>query len=166
VIVAIGLLFAYYAHASSNQLEIITYPESELLSFSYNYADQVHIKPNFPDIQDFVKQTPKSISKQNTLPSNRIHKLNLCSCVRFLQEKGTLKIKGYGSAKNYPVNSQTPQVGSVVIFYGGRHGHAAEIVERVGNMMRLDEANYLTCKRTTDRWVDIDNGNIKGFINN
>lgn len=88
---------------------------------------------------------------------------NVCSCVSYARWRSGINVPPMGLAKYWPVNSDIPVVGAVVVFGGSSTGHAAVVVEILGTKMRLDEANYTRCRVTTDRWVDMNDPTILGY---
>lgn len=149
--VGIGLLFAYSALAQPNNREITTFYKSEFLPYEAIYNIY------YPDTGDFVQQNEvKPQTFQQT-------SLNLCSCVLYLEQKYGFNIGSIGQAKNWPINSQTPEVGEVVITSESNLGHVAKIMDiREGNLI-LDESNYSKCQHTTGRKLPIDSPLIKGY---
>lgn len=87
---------------------------------------------------------------------------NFCSCVTFAESQ-TGFAGPVGAAKNWPINSIWPVVGGVVVTYESSLGHVAVIKAVIGNMLILDEANYVRCTHTTTRELPIDSPLIKGF---
>ncbi len=84
-----------------------------------------------------------------------------CSCVTFAKsETGFTEAIGY--AKNWPINSEQPVIGGVVIFREGLAGHVAYIQNLAGDQIFIKEANYLPCKQTT-RIININDPDILGF---
>lgn len=71
---------------------------------------------------------------------------------------------GIGSAKNYPVNSQIPAVGAIVLFTGGKDGHAGFVTVSDGINFAYDEGNADNHGAIRLGTVgNIAQGNIKGF---
>lgn len=87
-----------------------------------------------------------------------------CSCVIFVKS-----ITGYtgsvGAAKNWPINSNVPVVGGVIVFKGtidNPYGHVAYIEGIEGNIIHIYQSNYDRCRINRDT-VDLSDPGIKGF---
>lgn len=118
-----------------------------MASPSASINQEMYYVPEVRSVQIDKKVYPRStVGKESQ---------SYCSCVQFSKEK-----TGYqgsvGFAKNWKRNSETPQVGGVVITSessaGGVYtGHVAVIsaVNYDTNTITIDEANYIRCKRST-----------------
>ena len=87
-----------------------------------------------------------------------------CSCVNVAKS-----LTGYdkivGAAKNWPVNSDKPVVGGVVITKESYYGHVAQIIEVREDSIILREGNFKPCQFTNGRELKLDNTKILGFWN-
>lgn len=89
-----------------------------------------------------------------------------CSCVLAVKRlTGFTQSVGY--AKNWPRNTDTPQVGGVVITNESssgtyKTGHVAYISVIQDDVITLDEWNYVRCKHTT-RTIKVGDKRIIGF---
>ncbi len=88
-----------------------------------------------------------------------------CSCVRYAQGYGALK--GIGWARNHPMNTQTPQVGAIVVTTensaGTNSGHLAVVTKVTDDGIYVKEANYVPCTITYDRFIAFSSGLIRGY---
>lgn len=87
------------------------------------------------------------------------------SCVAYVKAvTGFSQVIGY--AKNWPINSTTPQVGSVVVTTesrpGTNTGHVAIITKIEDGLLYLKEANYIPNQLST-RTLNINSPVIKGY---
>lgn len=84
------------------------------------------------------------------------------NCVKLAQLKG-LKLNGYGAAKNYPTNSDTPQIGGFVKTDESSLGHLAVVIGVTSDSIKIEESNYL--KTSLDqRTIKLDDPRIVGYI--
>lgn len=90
---------------------------------------------------------------------------NLCSCVDYVQAVTGIRIGVIGFARNWPINSREPRIGSVVITSESAAGHVARIIGIEGDDLILDEANYSRCRKTTGRRLNKRSGLIRGYFN-
>lgn len=118
---------------------------------------------NLPEKKE--KPKPKLASK-TTKVSTSSQKLgfNPCNCWSYVKFKraGIMPL-GYGWAKNYPVNSQTPQVGAIIITYEGSKGHMGIVAGVTETKVIVDDYNYKRCGHTI-RELPINSKLIKGYI--
>jgi hypothetical protein len=88
-----------------------------------------------------------------------------CSCVLYGKQ-----LTGYsnpvGYARNWPKNSTEPTIGGVVITSESNVGHVAVITGIQGGKLILREANFIPCKETIGRELDINSPLILGFWSN
>lgn len=166
VLVATGLLLAYYAYAQSNN-HVIT---GDGKTVYFDDKENTLIKPACDPIlastqaaDDCFYREPKRTYKKTGLGFYRGLPVQ-CFCAEWLKRTyGYQYIGTIVYAKNWPTNSSVPSVGSVVVFTDSGAGHVGKVLEIVGTKMRLHETNYESCKETTDRWVDMSDQNIKGY---
>lgn len=71
---------------------------------------------------------------------------------------------GYGDAKYWPVNSQTPEVGAIIVTYESWRGHVGIIRAVDGYMVTIEEMNYAGFNRVSTRTVDYHTLPLKGFL--
>ena len=86
---------------------------------------------------------------------------NACSCVLFVKAK-TGFTQSVGAARNWPINSQSPLPGGVVITRESSLGHVAYILEVNADSIVVIEGNYSHCKVTT-RTIPLNSPIIKGY---
>lgn len=84
-----------------------------------------------------------------------------CSCVLFVKAQ-TGYSRTVGAARNWPVNSDSPKVGGVVVTKESKTGHVAFITAVRENDFDVIEANYSRCK-VSSRTIKLNNPLIKGF---
>lgn len=65
-------------------------------------------------------------------------------------------------ARNWPINSKEPKVGSVVILDESVYGHSAVITQMWEDEFKVDETNYIPCTRST-RIIRKDYDKIIGY---
>lgn len=89
---------------------------------------------------------------------------NPCNCWSYVKYKrgGEMPL-GYGAAKNYPINSQIPIVGAIIITYESNAGHMGIVSAITDNKVVIDDYNYEHCAHTV-RELPIDSSIIKGYI--
>ncbi len=91
---------------------------------------------------------------------------NFCSCVLFVEGLTGNVVTSIGAARNWPINSQIPVVGGVVVtsesFPGTNTGHVAFILSVGPESIEVVEANFVHCKKTT-RTIKLNDPAIKGF---
>lgn len=84
-----------------------------------------------------------------------------CSCVIWAKTQ-----LGYtnsvGAAKNWPINSQEPEVGEVIITSESSLGHVGLIISIDGDLETIEEANYERC-RVTKRTINKNAPFIRGY---
>lgn len=86
---------------------------------------------------------------------------NSASCVLYAKQL-TGYNKPVGLAKNWPVNSQQPSLGAVVIF---KYVHVAVITDIASDSFIITEANYIHNKIST-RSLPFDDPSIRGYYTN
>lgn len=90
-------------------------------------------------------------------------RLDKCSCVTYLWQKTQdPRIRGWGIAKNIPIESIIPFLHGFAVTYESNAGHLLEYRLIGGKIISTDEANWIPCQRSWGREVDLNN--IKGFI--
>lgn len=101
-------------------------------------------------------------SQTLNLPRGGEFKANPCSCVGLAKELTGFN-KVVGLAKNWPINSDTPTVGGVVITNENqKFGHVAFITKINYNTIVVVEANYQPC-RFSSRTMPINSDKIIGY---
>lgn len=85
-----------------------------------------------------------------------------CSCVLYAKAL-TGYTKSIGIARRWTKNSSVPVVGGIVITNESPAGHVAFVAAIDGDTITLDEANYIRCKITTGRKLNINNPIILGY---
>lgn len=70
----------------------------------------------------------------------------------------------FGDAKKWPVNSQEPQVGAVMVTYESWRGHVAYVTNVDGYNITVDEMNYAGWGKVSTRTVDYRKLPLKGFL--
>lgn len=85
-------------------------------------------------------------------------------CVAFVQAHGYANL--HGNAKEWAryIDTNTPSVGDVVVFRGGRYGHVALITAVIGNSIQVVEQNFYGLYVIDHREVSLSNGSIIGFV--
>jgi surface antigen len=78
------------------------------------------------------------------------------------QEKGITE--RWGNARDWPVNSQTPKVGAIVVTYESRLGHVGLVTKVDETMVTIREMNYIGYNRVSTRTVDYRTLPLKGFL--
>lgn len=68
------------------------------------------------------------------------------------------------NAKDIPINSDVPVVGSAALFYLGDYGHVAYIKEIDKNRILISEQNLTECGKISTQWIKITNPEIKGYF--
>ena len=121
----------------------------------------------FPsEIKKENKKEP--LPKKAAAPKQEKKPFDPCNCVSYVKYRrnGNIPV-GYGFAKNFPVNSQVPQIGAVIITYesfkGTSTGHAGIVIGVNENKVVIDDYNYKPCKNTI-RELPLDSPLIKGYI--
>jgi len=79
------------------------------------------------------------------------------------KEKGITQI--WGDAKYWPVNSNLPTVGAIIVTYENkRYGHVGIIREVNGTQVKIQEMNYIGFNKVSTRIVDYRTLPLKGFL--
>ena len=79
------------------------------------------------------------------------------------REKGITQI--WGDAKYWPVNSNLPTVGAIIVTYENkRYGHVGIIREVNGTQVKIEEMNYIGFNKVSTRVVDYRTLPLKGFF--
>jgi hypothetical protein len=122
------------------------------------------------DSQNNVAYKPNPPPEESAPPKPRplVHASVYCSCVNYVKA-----LTGFsttiGLARNWPINSSTPEIGGVVITTESRPGtstgHVAYIRDVQDGFLILNEANYVSCRQTTGRKLAIDSPLIIGYWN-
>ncbi len=125
------------------------------------------IKYVAPVSQEFLEPDPEAVQQlyQEWLASKVQKKVsfNPCSCVSLVKAL-TGYTQSVGRARNWPINSKWPAVGSVVVTSESSAGHVAYIIGIEGNTLLLDETNWMPCQRGKRR-LSMDDPSILGFWN-
>lgn len=96
-------------------------------------------------------------------PTVKRFKGNYCSCVLYVKAMIGYT-KSVGAARNFPVNSQVPVEGAVIVTYESRVGHVGIVASYDDNFIYLEsEANYSRCKITYGRKIPRNSKLIKGY---
>lgn len=86
-----------------------------------------------------------------------------CSCVSYAKFK-TGFTKSIGAARNWPVNSDQPSIGAVIVTYESALGHVGIVSHWDATYVYLEsEANYSRCRMTYGRKIPIGSPLIKGY---
>jgi hypothetical protein len=115
----------------------------------------IEIKTEAPPAPEPIPEPPKPVIKPVKYA---------CNCQKYASYITGKYLGGARAAKYVQVNSQTPSIGAIVIFTSGRYGHAAVVVGIEGDQLILLEANNSPCKVTEGRRVDMNRGDIKGYV--
>lgn len=84
-------------------------------------------------------------------------------CVSFVEQMMGREFNA--NAKDIPVNENQPCEGCGIVFWGGRYGHIAYILEVESPSMLLVEQNRLGCGLVSTRSVSFEElNNVKGFV--
>jgi hypothetical protein len=86
-----------------------------------------------------------------------------CSCVLYVKAKSGINVGSVGYARNWPINSQTPKVGSIIVTSESRVGHVALVTSVGNNTVSITEANYKRCQEGT-RTLPISSPVIRGYF--
>lgn len=158
LLVAIGLLFAFYALAQSNK------PTNTASYFddSSDYFQNTLINtPGIPDLVGWDKF--QALEQERQRANLAAHKGGNCSCVTYAK-----RLVGFtasvGAARNWPVNSSVCTPGSIVVFTSGSWGHVAQ-VDTCGPSTGTirSEANFVSCQVSFGRTFDLSRPDIKGY---
>jgi len=113
-------------------------------------------------IQAEVRETiTRERSKNARYSSNSPYPFGWCTYYAS-QKKGITT--NYGDARYWPVNSDTPQVGAVMVTYESPRGHVSYTEAVDGYLVTVSEMNYQGWGRISQRTVDIRNIPLKGFM--
>jgi len=130
---------------------VVAFPE-RATSLTMVYELETLPQPNYEDASRLYREWQADQVKET------------CSCVLFAKRlTGFTQSVGY--AKNWPRNTETPQVGGVVITSessGYNTGHVAVISAIEGDTLTLQEANFERCKHTS-RKIKVDDKIILGY---
>ena len=85
----------------------------------------------------------------------------LKNCWEFVQN---YILKGYGAAKNHPINHDDPRVGSIMVSYESPKGHYSKVIVVFEKDFIVAEFNYVS-GYYTERVIPKNSPIIKGFWN-
>ncbi len=85
-----------------------------------------------------------------------------CSCVMAARAITGINVGPIGYARNHPINSRKPRVGSIVVLRSGWTGHVAAVTAVHGNSITIKEGNWRPCQWTT-RTLSINSKIIRGY---
>lgn len=162
-------------------------PERQpVLVFDANTTVQKHVEPPVTGplpvptpapVPEKPKPTPKPKAQPKpTVVAKGNQKLTVVSwnrvqCVMYAYERtGNEELLGHKVAGKIPTDTQTPQIGAVVITSEGLYGHAAVVKDIVDGQLVLDESNYINTNYksggpvTTGRTLPVDSPLIKGYV--
>lgn len=107
---------------------------------------------------------PARVKARNTQAVGKVPTgYSSCSCVSYAKYK-TGFTKSVGAARNWPVNSDKPAVGAVIVTYESSIGHVGIISHWDASYVYLEsEANYASCQVTYGRKTPIGSPLIKGY---
>lgn len=116
-----------------------------------------------------LEEYEKSVLKGDIIVAEELYKarkvpknFNPCSCVSYARYKAQATFGPIGMAKNLIPNSQSPEVGAIVITSESRFGHQAYVTEVWADEIVVEEANYQPCK-VTKRTIKRDSPLIRGY---
>lgn len=117
-------------------------------------------KPKIVKVVNEKKPLPVKVET----PKKEKKPFDPCNCWSYVKFKRAGKMKtGYGKARNYPVNSQVPQIGAIIITYESASGHMGIVAGINENKVIIDDWNYERCKHTI-RELPLNSKLIKGYI--
>lgn len=113
-------------------------------------------------------RTASNLTVKSSSTSVALANYPRCSCVLFAKAYSGKNPGSVGYAKNWPINSQTPQVGAVGITTessSGRiyTGHVFVVQEVAGSQIKVIEANFGGCGIST-RYLNADSPVIRGYF--
>lgn len=130
------------------------------------------------DVKPVVKATPKAkpkpvakapVATPKTAPvpaqdgkPRKVRRSNI-QCAMYVQGFYPGVHTGDGFARTYPINSQVPKIGGVVVTRESSRGHVAIITGIEDGYLVLEEANYITGWITDSRKLAITSPLIKGY---
>jgi len=86
-------------------------------------------------------------------------------CTYYVKQVRPQTPSGLGNAKEWPVNSNKPQVGGVMVSYESSAGHVGFITGVDGDYLTVSEMNYKGFNKISSRTLKWrDNFIIKGFL--
>ncbi len=136
------------------------FPNKALSQTITSYEEQAITNPSADYSTPDYKVVAEWIAQNN---ANSV-KLGFCSCVTFVK-----RLTGYdqvvGAAKNWPTNSEQPQVGGVVVLNESKVGHVAYITAVGQDSFTVAEANYISCEKS-NRVISLNDPAIMGFWTN
>lgn len=113
-----------------------------------------------PFVSEIKKESPP---KKTVIPKQEKKSFNPCNCWSYVKSKKPGMKTGYGKARNYPVNSQVPQIGAIIITYESSSGHMGIVARVDENNVIIDDYNYKRCSHTI-RSLPLNSKLIKGYI--
>ena len=84
-------------------------------------------------------------------------------CTWYVAEKKGISAS-YGDAKNWPVNSETPQAGAVVATYESPRGHLAYVEAVEDDKIVVSEMNYSRWGKVSYREINKNAEFIRGYL--
>lgn len=118
-------------------------------------------KPSNPVVEvDWENERTRYLPKRPTT-SNGLSASIRCSCVLYVEWKTGIN-KSVGLARNWPITSNNPTVGGIVILNEGPYGHVAYIESLTETTITISETNYSWCRFGT-RTLPRSYVNIRGY---
>lgn len=110
-----------------------------------------------------AKKKPTPQAKVGNTKATRKVSTGYCSCVLYVKARIGYT-KSVGAARNFPINSNTPSTGAVIVTYESKLGHVGIVSHWDDKYVYLEsEANYSRCKVTYGRKIAINSSKIKGY---
>ncbi len=69
-----------------------------------------------------------------------------CSCVDTARALSGINVGPIGYAKNHPINSNTPNVGAIIVTSESYYGHLGVVIAINGDTLTIQEGNYFKCQ--------------------
>ena len=107
----------------------------------------------------------ENIANANVQPEATANLYAKGNCTWWVKNQRQETPNRMGNAKNWTINSDTPEVGGVVITNESRLGHVAYIKAVEGDYIEISEMNYVGLYTVNKRVLNWHTGVIKGFLN-
>jgi hypothetical protein len=114
--------------------------------------------------QEEKQRYDESIKQKESLkrPIKQAPVATYCSCVNYARAVSGINVGSIGYAKYHPINSYTPNIGSIMIEDYAPYGHLTVVVSMTDTQITITEANFKHCKKG-ERTINRNDPHIRGF---
>ena len=143
----LGFLFFFSVDAAANNHPNLQYTVTLPDNAWIDSTNATIYRPNEPLVEVDWEYERKRFLTSSTKTTNGLSSQVLCSCVLYVESRTGINLT-VGFAKFWPINSQEPQVGAVVVLAEGPVGHDAYVESFTEDTITISETNYVHCQFT------------------